>query len=60
MSLIVSLIVLGLIFYFIQMIPLAEPFPQIIRVVAIIIAVVLVLQFFGINLGLPTFGFYGR
>lgn len=55
MSLIVSLVVLGLIFYFIEMIPLADPFPRIIKVIAIIIAVVLVLQFFGINLGLPTF-----
>lgn len=55
MSLIVSLIILGLIFYFIEMIPLAEPFGKIIRVVAIIVAVVLVLQFFGINLGLPNF-----
>lgn len=55
MSLIISLIALGLIFYFIEMIPLADPFPRIIKVIAIILAVVLVLQFFGINLGLPNF-----
>lgn len=55
MSLIISLIALGLIFYFIEMIPLTDPFSRIIKVIAIILAVVLVLQFFGINLGLPNF-----
>ena len=55
MELIISLIVLGLVFYFINMIPMADPFPQIIKVVAIILAVVLVLNFLGINTGLPSF-----
>lgn len=54
MSLIITLILLGLVFYFINMIPMADPFPAIIRVVAIIIAVVLVLQWLGIATGLPT------
>jgi len=49
-SLLIALVVLGLIFYFIEMIPMAAPFPTIIRVVAILIAVVLVLQFLGVNL----------
>ena len=53
MSLIITLILLGLVFYFIQMIPLAEPFPQIIKVVAIIVAVVLILNWLGVSLGLP-------
>lgn len=54
MSLIVTLILLGLIFYFINMIPMSEPFPTIIRAVAVVIAIVLVLQFLGFNLGIPT------
>lgn len=54
MEIIIALILLGLVFYFIEMIPMAAPFPKIIKVVAIIIAVVLVLQWLGINTGLPT------
>lgn len=54
MSLIIALIILGLLFYFIEMIPLAQPFPQIIRAVAVIISVVLVLQWLGFSLGLPA------
>lgn len=54
MELLIALAVLGLIFYLIQMIPMAAPFPQIIRVVAIIIAVVLVLQWLGLGTGLST------
>lgn len=57
MSLIITLILLGLVFYFINMIPMADPFPKIIRVVAIIIAVVLILQWLGVNTGLPTISF---
>lgn len=55
MSLIISLIVLGVVFYFIDMIPMAEQFQKIIKVVAIILAVVMVLQFLGVNTGLPAF-----
>lgn len=47
-GLLVTLVVLGLIFYCIELIPMAAPFPTIIRVVAIIIALLIVLQFFGI------------
>lgn len=49
-ELIALLIVLGVVFYFINIIPMAEPFPQIIRVVAIILAVLLVLEAFGVHL----------
>ncbi len=52
-SLIVTLIVLGLLFYCIQLIPMADPFPLIIRIVAIIIAVLLIAQFLGVNTGIP-------
>lgn len=52
MTLILALIVLGVIFYFINMIPMAEPFPAIVKAVAIIIAVVLVLQALGVNVPL--------
>lgn len=52
-NLIGELIVLGVLFYVINLIPMADPFPKIIKVVAILIAVVLILQFLGINLGLP-------
>jgi hypothetical protein len=38
------------VFYIITLIPMAEPFPQIIKVVAIIIAVVLILNALGIHL----------
>lgn len=54
MTLLLTLIILGIIFYFIGMIPMAEPFPAIIRAVAVIIAIVLVLQFLGFNLGIPV------
>lgn len=54
MSLIIALIILGVIFYFIEMIPMAAPMPQIIRAVVIILAVVLVLQWLGVNTGLPS------
>jgi hypothetical protein len=52
-SLVIALIVLGLIFYCVELIPMAAPFPTIIRVVALIIAVLILLQFLGINTGLP-------
>lgn len=50
-SLIIALVVLGIIFYLVEMIPMAAPFPTLVRVVAIIIAVVLILQFLGIDVG---------
>lgn len=50
LTLLATLVVLGLVFYLIQLIPMAEPFPTIIKVVAIIIAVVMVLNALGINI----------
>lgn len=49
MSLILTLIVLGVIVYFINMIPMSEPFPRIIQAIAIIIALILVLQALGVH-----------
>lgn len=49
-SLLATLVVLGLVFYLVTLIPMAEPFPTIIRVVAILIVVVLVLQALGLNI----------
>lgn len=46
-SLIVLLVILGLVFYCIELIPMAAPFPTIIRVIAVILALLIVLQFFG-------------
>lgn len=51
-SFILTLVVLGLIFYCIQLIPMAAPFPTIIKVVVIIIAILMLLQFVGISTGL--------
>lgn len=53
MELIVALILLGVVFYFINMIPMAEPMPRIIQAVVVIIAVVMVVQWLGYDLGLP-------
>lgn len=47
-GLLITLVILGLIFYCIELIPMAAPFPTIVRVLAIIIALLIVLQFFGI------------
>ncbi len=48
MTLILALIVLGVIFYFVDMIPMAAPFPAIVKAIAVIIALVLVLQALGV------------
>lgn len=60
MELIIALILLGVVFYFINMIPMAAPIPRIIQVVVCIVAVVLVLQWLGVNTGLPTINFFNR
>lgn len=46
-SLIVSLIVLGLLYWLVSLIPIPSPFPEIIKVIFIILAVLVVLQAFG-------------
>lgn len=53
-TLLILLVVLGLIFYCIELIPMAAPFPVIVRVVAVIVAILIILQFFGITTGLPA------
>lgn len=54
-SLIISLIVLGLIWWLVSFIPLPEPFGQIVRVLFIILAVFVVLSAFGIVPGGASF-----
>jgi hypothetical protein len=51
-SLLVILVVLGLVFWGVEQIPMAAPFPAIVRVVAVIVAVLLLLQAFGLYSGL--------
>jgi hypothetical protein len=55
-SIVITLVLLGLALYLIQLIPLAAPFPQLIRVVVIIAAVLYLLSAFGLfgagNVGL--------
>jgi hypothetical protein len=52
-SLIITLVILGLVFWAITFLPIAEPFLTIIKVIFIIIALYYVLSFFGISTGLP-------
>lgn len=47
-TLIVSLIVLGLIWWLVQMIPLPAPIAQIVQVLFVLLAIVMVLGAFGI------------
>jgi hypothetical protein len=53
-SLIILLVILGLIFWAISFLPIGEPFLTIVKVILIIIAVVAVLNAFGISTGLNT------
>lgn len=49
-SLLISLVIIGVVFYFINLIPMQAPMPQIVQAVMIILAVVLVIQFLGVAL----------
>lgn len=51
-SLLILLVILGVVFYCIDLIPMSAPFPVIIKVVAIVVAIVLLLQFFGFYTGM--------
>lgn len=52
-SLIVFIVILGLIYWLVSLIPLPTPFPTIVKVIFIIIAVLYILQTLGIyNSGL--------
>lgn len=53
-SLIITLILLGLAFWAISFLPIGEPFLTIVKVILIIIAVVAVLNAFGFSTGLPS------
>lgn len=50
-SIIVAIIILGLIYWAVSLIPLPDPFPTIIKVLFIIVAVLYLLQIFGISTG---------
>jgi hypothetical protein len=52
-SLIKAIVILGLIYWAVSLIPLPDPFPTIVKILFIIAAVVIVLQAFGISTGLP-------
>jgi hypothetical protein len=45
-SLILALVILGLVFYLVMLIPLQHPFPVIIQVVFVLIAIVMILNVF--------------
>ncbi len=51
-SLIIFIVILALVYWAISLIPLADPFPTIIKVLFILIAVVKILSYFGIATGL--------
>lgn len=51
-SLLITIVVLGLLYWAVSLIPLPDPFPTIIRVIFIIIAVLYILNAFGVT-GLP-------
>lgn len=53
-ALIIYLVLLGVIFGLIEQIPMEPVFYTIIKVVAVVIAIVLILNFFGVSTGLPT------
>ncbi len=52
-ELLIGLAVLGVLFWLVLKLPMADPFPGLIRVVAIVLAIILVLRFAGQYL--PTF-----
>lgn len=53
-SLIISIVVLGLIYWAVSLLPLPEPFPMVIKVLFIILLVVALLNAFGVHTGLPS------
>lgn len=53
-QLLVLLVVLGVVFYLVdRFIPMADPFKTGFRILAVVITIVLLLQAFGVDLGLP-------
>ena len=52
-SLLVTVIVLGLIFYCVQLIPMPAPFPLVVRILFILVLIFILLNAFGLASGLP-------
>ncbi len=52
-TLLIVFIVIDVIFYFVEQIPMAAPFPTVIKIVGIVVALLVVLQFFGLIGGTP-------
>ena len=53
-ELLVFIVILGLCYWAVSLIPLPAPFPTIVQIIFIIIAVVALLNVFGFSTGLPT------
>ncbi len=53
-SVIGAIIILGLVYWAVSLIPLPDPFPTIVKILFIIIAVVYILRLLGVSLGLPA------
>ncbi len=53
-SLIITIVILGLVYWAVSLIPLPDPFPTIVKILFILIAVMILLQAFGIPTGFPA------
>lgn len=53
-ALIITLVVLGLIYWAVSLIPLPDPFPTIIKVLFVVVAVVYLLRALGVSLPILT------
>ena len=53
-TLIVSIILLGLLYWVVSLIPLPSPFPRVVQVLFIILLVLMLLNAFGVSTGLPS------
>ena len=53
-TIIIFIVLLGLAYWLVSLIPLPSPFPEIVKVVFVIIAVLYLLNAFGIATGLPA------
>ena len=56
LALLVYLVVLGLIYYLVTLLPLPEPFPVVVKIVFVIILILILLSFAGVSFpGTPIF-----
>jgi len=54
MHTLILIIALGIIVYMVErFIPMSPPFAAVFRIICVIVAIALLLQFLGVNLGLP-------